>query len=322
MTASMQASPSLLIQSLDAAINSLLDAQHLYLLVDPALHDPIATMAEAAALPKQSIPIQAIPLNRRPYLLDLHSVARNEKVLNNSLRLGLEEGLGAYDLPDGSPRSLCAWIDAPGQKINDLAAALARRTALSMAGVQAVSFRYWDPRITVHLPRLLGKAVMTDLLADLGATAWWAFATQANGAQHLTSLGQSEPARTLVDEAAHQWALDGTQWRALTALGWANRLARLVPDWGLEAQPDQGTLEHVATQALAWGLASESDVLRFAYFALTYHPQFDTHPKVRTALEAARANEQTSFAEITQAWDESFKEELRKGVGPTRATVH
>ncbi|TSJ88115.1 DUF4123 domain-containing protein [Chitinimonas sp. BJB300] len=317
-----QANPDALIQSLDAAIKSLIDAQHLYLLVDPALHDPIATMAEAAALPKQSIPIQAIPPNRRPYLLALDSAARHEKVLNASLRLGLEEGLGAYDLPDGSPRSLCAWLVAtPGQTLANLASALARRAVLSVPDVQTVSFRYWDPRVTAHLPRVLGEGEMSALLTEIGATAWWAYTPQANGALQLTSLGKNGPDRTGEQDAARRWVLDGPQWRALTALGWANRLVQLVPDWGLEAQPDHGTLERLANQALVWGLASESDVLRFAYFALTTHPHFDTHPRVRTALEAAKASEDTTFTEISQTWDESFIEELRKGKGQTHANV-
>ncbi|MGQ5525258.1 hypothetical protein ACUHMQ_18630 [Chitinimonas sp. PSY-7] len=323
MTTAMQAHPTALIQSLNAAIKSLIDAHPLFLLVDPALHDPLATMAEAAALPKQSIPIQAIPPNRRPYLLDIHSAALNEKVLNHSLRLGLEEAQGVYDLPDGSPRSLCAWIEgAPGQTITDLASALARRATLSMPQVHAVSFRYWDPRITAHLPRVLGEGEMSSMLADIGAAAWWAFVPQANGPQHLVSLGKGGLVRTGGPDAAHRWVLDAPQWRALTALGWANRMAQLVPAWGLNERPDQGALERVANQALTWGLASESDVLHFAYFALAYHPEFDGHPKVRAALEAAKASDDTSFTDITQAWDESFKEELRKGGGQARATVH
>lgn len=163
---------------------------------------------------------------------------------------------------------------------------------------------------------------MSAFLGEIGAVTWWTFFPQSDGTQHLASLGHGRSLDMANQKFAHRWVLDSGQWQALTALGWANRIRQLVPSWDLPSPPDHLSLERIANQALAWGLTSEHDLLCFAYFALAYHPQFDKHPKVRAALEAAKNDGDISFADITQGWDESFKEELGKGGGQARATVY
>lgn len=292
----------------------------LCVLVDPTLHDPLAEHADTRALLRLPLHIDAFAPGQRPYLLVIHDSLAQERALNTTVRVAVEECLGLHDddREAGQPRSVCAWITADTLRDPQQQRALAYGLALQASVLppppyagQRKTFRYWDPRLSVHLPRCLGEAVWRQTLAGLRIRGWW----------NLQAGGVLAPVGAVVapdpgdrPPTAQAWTLDTRQWQALLAIGWGQRVAQLLPDWELPQMPEPSAIDDAVRRALAHGLHEEADVLGFAQCALTYHPQFDRHPEVARSIETLpRAGGVAhGFAALTQRWPETLLDQLHQ----------
>jgi hypothetical protein len=304
----------------DAAILSLrsaLDSLHrgapslhdipLAVLVDPGLHDPLATEEHAHRLPRQGLNIKGIAPERQPYLLLIDDATRHERALNASVRIAIDERSGRHDSKHGRPLSVCAWLlprsdGSPDWKA--LANALERRSMVLPPPPEPprpLVLRFWDPRVTAHLPMALGAATWQDFLSALGVSRWWTLSSDSA----LVSVGDAP--LDAQSEAKARWELDAAQWRALRIVGLSNRISQAATVWDLEHVPQPYVLRSIASRALAHGLLERDDLLHFAHLALTVHPQFDRHP------QAARLLLSPGFAAGARQWSEAFLDELRRG---------
>lgn len=290
----------------------------LCVLVDPVIHDPLAEHEDTRALPRLPLAMDTHAPEHRPYLLVLHDSHAQERALNATVRIAVEECMGLHDGEAGQPRSVCAWITADGlgqpQAQRNLAYALGHRATLSPPAPyprERTVFRYWDPRIALHLP---GHLVDTWALAlhAMHVQGWWSL--QPDGT--LASLGPVLPPGT--DDTGpvlSTFALDARQWQALLVIGWCHRVAQLLPAWELQQAPEPRAVEDAVRRALAHGLHEEADILSFAHCALTLHPLFDRHGEVARGIAAlpAAGPHRSGFAELPAQWDDELTRVLHAG---------
>lgn len=290
----------------------------LCVLVDPALHDPLAEHEDTRALLRLPLNIEAIDPPQRPYLLVIHDSVAQERAVNATLRVAVEEHTGLYDGEARQPRSVCAWITAEGlshpQAQRNLAYALGHRATIvppSPYPRERTVFRYWDPRIAQHLPGHLGDAWVQALHA-MHVQSWWSL--QADGT--LANLGPVLPPGT--DDTSPvplAFDLDTRQWQALLGVGWCNRLAQVLPAWELPLAPEPRAVEDAVRRALAHGLHQEADLFSFVYCALNLHPLFYRHDEVARGIAALPADgpHRSGFAALFEQWDDEWTRVLHTG---------
>lgn len=282
-----------------------------FILIDPALKDPLKENSDFAscwnAVPRQRIPVHGWPDEKCPYLLPL--AGRSAQDRSAALRFAYEETLGRYDDEQGQGRSFCAWLSPFDITINRLGARLAQRAvAFPPQHSTSVAFRYWDPRLSADIPRVLGQETWQTHLGLLGLRRWICLTRRHDNVE----IAHLPEARSETSDAADRlaWRLDVTQWRSLEILSMRNRLIQCSAAWDLKTQHGSDELETIARRALEHGLSEECDILRFAYCALNIHPEFDRHPEVAEAISSLG---QTGFAEMVSDWPEGFIAELASG---------
>jgi hypothetical protein len=111
------------------------------------------------------------------------------------------------------------------------------------------------------------------------------------------------------------WSFDIRQWQALERLGWTNRLANLLPEWGYTDPIHLDTMDQVVRRAMDYGLREESDILRFAYCTLSIHPRFDAYPEIARDIHSLQeaAKQTRSFCQLSQQWPDTLIENVRSG---------
>lgn len=293
--------------------------QMLHVLVDPAIADPLANDLHTKDLPRVSLNINIIQPANRPYLLCLRDTAAHERALNTTLRIAIEEYLGKHDNEDGQARSICGWLIESCRKENDqvtptsaLASEMSRIAWVREPDqtLNRTLFRYWDPRITPHLPDLLGEITWLQCQQGLHGAAWWT--VDFNGA--FNQIGKSNDAPS-EKYASFEWQIAKEKWQALEQIGWCNRIMQLIPGWGLPDMPERNQVDAIVKRGCFHGLQTESDILTFAFNALTVHPNFDCHPAVGKMLSDLNslgiiAGE---FSRRAGNWDDAFLSSLKSG---------
>jgi hypothetical protein len=156
-------------------------------------------------------------------------------------------------------------------------------------------FRFFDPRITPHLPGILGAKWMSAL-RYLGVQRWLTI----DGASQLVPVGPVNTDHSARAVAGPGWAFEQHEWDALTRLGWCNLVKHLMQHWEIAEPVSHSVVTRAVDGAWAWGWRSESDILRFAHCALTLHPEFDQYPPFREALAQLQqaGNADDSFARV------------------------
>jgi hypothetical protein len=232
--------------------------------------------------------------------------------LSASAHVATRERLGEFDDEAGEVRSVCAWLLA-GKESG--ATATARRMERSCWVHSPVSrertvFRYWDPRLAVHLPRVFGADVWARTISGLGLLAWWCLDDEG------APQGYAAPTKSAAHAAeSPTWQIDEDHWYALARIGWTTRACQLLPQWGVPETIGRETVRAIVERAARYRLRSEEDALRFVYSALTLHPRFDSHPKVAAALADVQSHgsQPGAFARIAQEWNEETLNALRSG---------
>jgi hypothetical protein len=156
---------------------------------------------------------------------------------------------------------------------------------------QKYFFRYFDPRVFLHLPRILTDEQMSTLLAP--AAAWaWRDPLARQWREHCVAVQAAAmwPAPTL---AANDKQLDG-----IARIDLVNQvLQRLQAETGEQAVA-QSVLPAIDAHALraieAERLTDANDQAQFVLDAIEYGPQVHQTSAVRQVLEGARS-QQTSY---------------------------
>lgn len=289
-----------------------------FLLIDPSLRDPLGENSDFAScwndVPRQLIQVQGWPDEKRPYLLPLAGCSPQDQAV--ALRFAYEETLGTYDDERGQRRSFCAWLFPYDLNIKRLGNRLAQRAvAFPPNHSTSVVFRYWDPRLSADIPRVLGQETWQAHLGLLGLRRWISLLPRNNDVA-IANLPETRSETTGAAETL-AWRLDVTQWRGLEILSMRNRLIQCSAAWDLKTQHGSDDLEAVARRAFEHGLSEDCDILRFACCALNIHPEFDSHPEVAEAISSVG---QTGFAEMVSDWPEDFVAELASGCWLDRST--
>jgi len=294
----------------DESIEALREQTALFVVLDPVLNDPQVSQTEINSLvdmPRYPLPMAAFPKEKRPYLLHLGRFEQAERQIGPLLRRALEEASGEHDRDGVGPRTVCAFIQAPGIEPADLAIALSRAAMVTGSSGTRVVFRYWDPRIASQLPRVLGDDLWRRQLQRLRIEAWWCYGSTGRRPQMIVQKASpaDTPGRDLTDGYIR---LTPAQIEKLEVLSWANRIVGLASGWDLDEMPTVLDAEKIVSRALQHGLTKETDILRFALAALSIHPDFDLHPQVAQSM----ADDQ-DFVQTMQGWSPGFIDELKLG---------
>lgn len=307
----------------------------LAILVDPALADPLAQALEEASLQpiRISISTAQVARDKLPYLVWIDDETKYERVVSASIRLAVEERLAPEGSAPRGTRSLCAWFITPALTSENQARALA--LTLATHGIQHSPdgqrhyFRFFDPRIAIDLPALLSPEQWQQFVGNIGLG--WLLMNEEGSLQSLKPQPGSQSMGAAQDvqpgnhaNPAKPFVLSPAQWQTLSCIGWRNRIAQALFDWGLAGTPTKEALHEIARRAIGYGLAQEDDILSFARLALTEHPLFDRHPEVNRVLQGLRSSADTNFTSIAETWDDDFWANIRAGswLRDTLSTSH
>lgn len=286
----------------------------LAVLADPCVHNPLAAHGDTQPVPRMPLDISDIDRSLSPYLLILGGAVVNERALNASVRVAVQECLGAHDTETGRPRSVCAWlVHAQPQQADwhHVRGALNRRAWVKPPTDEPRKvMRFWDPRITTQLPATFGEDTWHECLQTLDVQQWWTLSEDAT----LTQVGADKAPQSGLARQ-RDWELDTAQWHGLRMLAWRNVIAQAATGWELPQPPQAQVLNDVARRAFEHGMRDNADTLPFAHLALTVHPLFDRHPQVMHAIKDWQQSGRVAggLADRIGLWGEDFLERLQKG---------
>lgn len=302
--------------SLRIALENIPD-RRVHVLIDPALGDPLAGIWQERMphLAVKVVDINGIARERSPYLLTLCDNLRYESVLNTSLRIAVQEYLGMHDREDGQPRSVCAWLveseatPANQRDASGLAYVFGKRASASNGTVH-LPFRFWDPRVTPHLPELLGEECWRNFQAAASCFQWYTLDPHGK----FIRIG-TNPAASSQNPPQTGWTFNAVQWQALERLHWLNKVARLVPEWGYNEPVPRQHMDQILRRAMVYGLRKDADILRFAQCAILIHPYFDSHPEIARSLHAMQMNRDdlSDFSMLSHQWSDALIDNVRSG---------
>lgn len=278
------------------------DGINLYLLVDPATSDPLATLpARTHAIPVR-VRHPELSARQLPYLIKLGDLGRDEAA-DHSIALSLAQAARTPEMQE-SGRSVCGWLqsDLP---IDALAVQLASCATLPIDR-QLRLFRYWDPRTLDLLRELLEPHQRNALLGTVSAW-WWVARDGSLRSMRNDRAGSSVPFSPTPDQVA-----------ALRHAHILNRVLDVLQDMqhGVTA-PGLATrvLDSVFGGKEKWQFESERDSVMYALYGLLVHPRFDRDTRVKQVMQQAHL-EKTSAMDALGVFDDEFwgslKERLSK----------
>lgn len=281
-----------------------------YVLVDPTLRNCFAALQSRAANFGNEIgvvPIRIAPgrvdKTHWPFLVELDPVEFGAReVLAASLMMSLDDWewtslraanghrIGGYIVSSMPPESLAMH----------LAVCFVRRGDLG----QQVLVRFYDPSVFSLAWQILTKVQRRALLAL--SDGW--FVMQREGRLICHAVAESIAAED-VDVSLN---FDEKQWARLRNIGALNRACARV------AEAPSRELMSAAALALArangYGFFDESDLIEFAWRALTVSPQFDLHPVVTRCIKSGEPGDTFGYvaADLTEEDWIAIGMELRK----------
>lgn len=235
-------------------------------------------------LPRTVIPVahEAFPESERPYLLTLNPrLPQFGAWLAESVRVAL-----ADRRPDVIARvpgqRIGGWLATPASvSADEVAAHLSRQVLQVDDRGKTCALRFYDSRALALLWPVLTLMQKETLLGPV--KAWHAFDAGAR----LAAYSGLYP--KMLDELS----MKPQQWSAIRRHGLINRaLALHIASTG--HQPEAETVDvavAAAARAEQYELVERDDKLAFIGHALSWHPYFDAHPRVREVLRQVSPDE-------------------------------
>lgn len=287
-----------------------------WLLVDPALRDPLGAAAEGRRQAIISLP--NVVKTMSPRLIQLHEEV-DARLLQSSLQAAIDEWSGLFDdEAHGRPRSVCAWL-RPSSGSIDLQSTANRLSMMAKLQTpelapSTVSLRFWDPRITSDAITIMSESVWVNRLAHCGIAQWWHM--DASGA--LIASVPDESASSPEAEFSI-WRPTISQWNQLNYVSWRNRIEHLAQSWDCVQPPRHSDIQQLVMRAVDSGLKFEVDVICFVHACLCIDLQFDRHPAVQTALAMCKTtNEPGLFQAQADVWRPAVEQSATSTVGTTQ----
>lgn len=279
---------------------------HCYLLLDPALGPVLEQPLDAADIPEQDVALILDPLlalEPAKALILLRLTTRNIELLDASIA----QALACNSDMTNPQRGVCAWIFSQ-QPISKLAVHLNRWLDLAIPGQKRILFRYYDPRVTTHLPRILSALQVSEWLMGIEEWAW----VDRDGQWQTI-----QPIEPIENKAPYLPRLDEPQWAALQRVETINLSLRTLQSLEVASPPpaQDYRLDEWISAAQAKGFTAQEDAIAYALHAWLVHPQFMEHSAVQHALIETRKNNGglcQALVQFEQADLDRIKNELIK----------
>ncbi len=267
-------------------------------LIDPLLDNPLPILEAIEQRPRHPLRIKHddLALEDAPYLLKVGQEQDHERLLECSLHQALaEQRVAATTTP--APRAVCAWILIEEHDLPRLLDALSSLAIVRPPerSAQRTIFRYWDPRVFEHLPRILGQQTMQTLLTQDVTARWLWLDREGQLASQEFKGGQG-------------WRPDVQQWQALSRVEDLNQC--LVLTHSAEKAPsshDVIRLDKALQHAISLGCRTSIDRMTYALLADSLGGSFEHHPLMVDTFRQI-AQEQASLSALAEAipqdtWD-------------------
>lgn len=255
---------------------------HCYLLLDPALGPVLEGEIQAADIAEEdqaSILDPLMALEPEKALILLRLTTRNIELLDASAALALTSNINMRN----PQRGVCAWIFSK-QPIAKLAVHLKHWLDVAIPAKKRIFFRYYDPRVTTHLPRILSATQISEWLKEIEEWAW----VDRDGQWQTI-----KPVEPIENKALHLPQLHAPQWAALQRVETINLCLRTLQSIEEKSPPatQDDLLENWVSSAQAKGFPTQEDAIAYALHAWLVHPQFMEHSAVQHAvIEAGKNN--------------------------------
>lgn len=180
--------------------------------------------------------------------------------------------------PEVQTRTICTFLFSTLDQAS-LGKLLTKRLDVPVHTVGNIYFRYFDPRVVRHLPRILDKSQLSGLFH--GVQAWF----------YVGWEGQLDViAPELLDTVA-RFSLTAAQWRQMEGIEPFNVALRVLQQSGFldeapEAHVETCLLAAVRDAAIA-GLTAPEDQAAFAACAVRFGKDFTQHPRLAEAIRSA-----------------------------------
>ncbi|MBS1159018.1 MAG: hypothetical protein H6R15_1437 [Proteobacteria bacterium] len=125
-----------------------------------------------------------------PYLLPVSCDFAGEFLLQESIELAVQEvRYASKNLP--ASRSVAAWLFVKPDRVGRLMSCITRRSVLqtTVRSTDEKLFRYWDPRVFGHLPRIMGES----FLSWLGEVVHWCWMDTAGNLRQVDMAATNSP---------------------------------------------------------------------------------------------------------------------------------
>lgn len=279
------------------------------ILCDPILGDPAASWREdGLEVPEPHRLACSLGRDMQPYLLTLPTGHAGELLLQATIERALcEAEYAAVNVP--APRSVCAWIELDTETLRRFAVELTSKARRPSAGDKETIglFRFWDPRVFVHLPRLFGPSFSHWFGLPL---AWrWIDGSGALREICFAPPEKSESASFAISEAVCQ-SLENLQYinQVLVHTGLIQR--------GREADHGAVVERHVR-HAKRLGCSTSRDIVMYAATATQVGDRFEQAPCLKALMKPFVAR-QMGFAQVAMGVSDELWAQARSELASAR----
>jgi hypothetical protein len=256
--------------------------QAIKVLVDPALSDPVRPLCETYRLPTQRIAMRFsdLPAGIAPYLVTVEDEEAQERFVNATIRIAIEESIAARDEWPAS-RSVCAWIILNDAQMNRFTNYFATRAVIrpQISPLSQKLLRFWDPRVFPHLARIAGSNLWRHWL---NTNATWLY---IDGWGHVVKHSFAEP--VVPDNKPCSFSAD--TWHALERVGEINQ--SLVMSGSLNQVPNENALtyfDRLLLQAAQLGCRRPVDRVTYAVLVDLMRFPIEQHRDIGALLTRTR----------------------------------
>lgn len=282
---------------------------HCLLVVDPSQRDPAEDDGSALAdLRRIEVVVdhEAVSPAHYPYLLELDlRTDSGQRALEESARLAFRDRR-PQSMAEGLGQRIGGWLGSfasPGE----VAAHFSRLALQRDDRDRLCLLRFYDSRSQALLWPMLSPVQRQALLGPI--LAWHTLDAVAAPVIRDNPQGRRE-----------DFELEARQWQAIHRHGIVNR-ALALRAYERDRQPTQHEVDAAvaaADRAGRYGLTDDEDSVAFVCHALSWHPEFDMHPRVQALLASrpdgdlyAERIDALSADEIAEICDGAWHERLQ-----------
>ena len=284
--------------------------------IDPTLNHTICDDAIVQNALSNGV-LQRVPLSiahddidpeAMPYLLHAPSEHVAERAIECTLRIALMETLA--NRPTAATRQVCAWIVGEVTP-RPLAIRLSDAALIRKPDGSRRPFRYWDPRVMWHLPRVMPPFEWASLRDAVGK---WLTLDMTN---QLTALPPVDTNHAHSVSGMHKMRMGAQpctplQWATLSRIGAINMAMAQAHEWGITPTHEVAShIDALLQTCHALGFDTERDEQVFVACGLTSHIQFYEHPEVNIALKRSATAGQDVMSALGR-FDDQFWGQLQQ----------